>query len=99
MPKESVLIGVDIGGTKTAVMASLKPPATIDRIEFQTRPERGAEPALRLIKGGIDDLLSNRGLRHRAIRAIGVSCGGPLDRIRGVIQAPPNLSTWVDIPI
>ena len=99
MPKESVLIGVDIGGTKTAVIASLKPPATIDRIEFPTRPERGAEPALKLIKQGISDLLSRRRLKRTAIRAIGVSCGGPLDRLRGVIQAPPNLSTWVDIPI
>ena len=99
MPKESVLIGVDIGGTKTAVIASLKPPATIDRIEFPTRPGRGAEPALKLIKQGISDLLSRRRLKRTAIRAIGVSCGGPLDRLRGVIQAPPNLSTWVDIPI
>ena len=99
MPKESVLIGVDIGGTKTAVITSLKPPATIDRIEFPTRPERGAEPALKLIKQGISDLLSRRRLKRTAIRAIGVSCGGPLDRLRGVIQAPPNLSTWVDIPI
>ena len=99
MLKGSLFVGVDIGGTKTAIVASLKPPAILERIEFRTRPERGAEPALRLIKGGIDDLLSNRGLRHRAIRAIGVSCGGPLDRILGVIQGPPNLSTWVDIPI
>ena len=31
--------------------------------------------------------------------AIGVSCGGPLDQATGVIQAPPNLATWVDVPI
>ncbi len=99
MPKGKVLIGVDIGGTKTAIVASLKPPALIDRIEFLTRPERGAEPALRLIEKGIGDLLSKRGLKRAAVEAIGVSCGGPLDRTRGVIQAPPNLSTWVDIPI
>jgi len=99
MAKQSLFVGVDIGGTKTAIVVSSKPPAIIDRIEFRTRPERGAGPALRLIKEGIDDLLSNRGLERTAIGAIGVSCGGPLDRIRGVIQAPPNLSTWVDIPI
>lgn len=33
------------------------------------------------------------------LAAIGVSCGGPLDRIRGIIQTPPNLPTWVDTPI
>lgn len=99
MREGSILVGVDIGGTKTAIVVSSEPPAVIDRIEFRTQPEQGAEPALRLIKNGIDDLLSKRGLERAAIKAVGVSCGGPLDRIRGVIQAPPNLSTWVDIPI
>ena len=31
--------------------------------------------------------------------AIGVSCGGPLDQAAGVIQAPPNLASWIDVPI
>ena len=99
MPKNGVLIGVDIGGTKTAVLVSVKPPEVLGRIEFPTRPEKGPEPALALIKKGIDDLLSRHLLKRGAIQAIGVSCGGPLDRVRGVIQAPPNLSTWVDVPI
>jgi glucokinase len=34
-----------------------------------------------------------------ALRSIGISCGGPLDRIAGVVQAPPNLPTWIDVPI
>ena len=96
MPKQSVLVGIDIGGTKTAVLVSSAPPAALGRIEFATRPERGAEPAVRLIKKAVRRLLSQH---IGAIRAIGVSCGGPLDHIRGVIQAPPNLSTWVDVPI
>ena len=94
-----LLIGVDIGGTKTAVLDSLKPPAVLERIEFPTRPARGPEPAIEQIKGGIRKLLS----KHRAsgieLDAIGVSCGSPLDPVRGVIQAPPNLSTWIDVPI
>jgi glucokinase len=28
-----------------------------------------------------------------------VSCGGPLDPVRGIIQAPPNLATWDGIAI
>jgi glucokinase len=99
MPKNSILIGVDIGGTKTAVLVSVKPPGVLDRIEFPTRPEKGPGPALALIKKGIDDLLSRHLLKRGTVQGIGVSCGGPLDRIRGVIQAPPNLSTWVDVPI
>jgi glucokinase len=95
MPKRA-LVGIDIGGTKTAVVVSLKAPTVLDRIEFPTKPANGPEPALRLIKGGIRDLL----VRHRLkAAAIGVSCGGPLDHVKGIIQAPPNLSTWVDVPI
>lgn len=95
MPKKA-LVGVDIGGTKTAVLISVEPPSVMGRIEFPTKPSKGPEPAVRLIKQGIQDLLSKHKLKASTI---GVSCGGPLDHIAGVIQAPPNLSTWVDVPI
>lgn len=44
-------------------------------------------------------MLAREGLKTSWIKALGVSCGGPLDRILGVIQSPPNLPTWVDVPI
>jgi glucokinase len=94
--QKKALVGVDIGGTKTAVLVSLGAPTVLDRIEFPTKPAKGPEPALALIKAGIRELLSKHRLNPAAI---GVSCGGPLDHIGGIIQAPPNLSTWVDVPI
>lgn len=33
------------------------------------------------------------------IRSVGISCGGPLDPVRGIIQSPPNLPGWCDVPI
>jgi glucokinase len=93
---KSTLVGVDVGGTKTAVLVSLEAPSVLDRIEFATKPAKGPEPALALIIDGIRDLVARHRLKPKAI---GVSCGGPLDHIGGVIQAPPNLSTWVDVPI
>lgn len=33
------------------------------------------------------------------ICGIGISCGGPLDAERGIIQTPPNLPLWKDVPI
>ena len=94
--RKKVLVGVDIGGTKTAIVLSVEPPSVVDRVEFPTQPAKGPEPALKLIKQGIRGLLSKHALE---IVSIGVSCGGPLDRISGVIQSPPNLPTWVDVPI
>jgi glucokinase len=94
-----VYIGVDVGGTKTAVVISSHPPETLGRIEFATLPEQGPERAVRLIVESARRLLSEHGVAAEAIAGVGVSCGSPLDRVRGVIQAPPNLPTWVDVPI
>ena len=92
-------IGVDIGGTKTAVVISSEPPAMLERIEFPTLPAQGPERAIELIKQSIHKLIESSGISTAALGGIGVSCGGPLDQAAGVIQAPPNLATWVDVPI
>lgn len=97
--KGGVWIGVDIGGTKTAIVLSSAPPAPLARVEFATLPDRGPDRAIELIKGNIHAILSRSGSLPSELRAIGVSCGGPLDRLAGVIQAPPNLPTWIDVPV
>lgn len=95
----SYLAGVDIGGTKTAVVLADAPPDTLGRIEFATRQELGPEHAIASIKTAIRELLTRASASPADLAGIGVSCGSPLDPVRGVIQAPPNLSTWVDVPI
>jgi glucokinase len=68
-------------------------------VEFATLPEQGPERALQLIVESAHSLLAQHGFGVEDIAAMGVSCGSPLDRVRGIIQAPPNLATWVDVPI
>ncbi len=94
-----VWIGVDIGGTKTAVVLSSEPPAMLARTEFATLPSQGPDRAIDLIKQSIHSLIKSSGIDKSSLGDIGVSCGGPLDQAAGVIQAPPNLATWVDVPI
>jgi glucokinase len=98
-PETKLLVGIDIGGTKTAVLLSSHPPEVLARKQFATRPAQGPERELELIKSGIHALLAEQGLSTSAMRRIGVSCGGPLDRVQGIIQKPPNLPTWDDVPI
>jgi glucokinase len=95
----SCWVGVDIGGTKTAVVISHGLPEVAGRIEFATEQERGPEPAIALIKSATRELLARIGAEPESIAGIGVSCGSPLDPVAGVIQSPPNLATWVDVPI
>ncbi|HET9086226.1 MAG TPA: ROK family protein [Acidobacteriaceae bacterium] len=95
----AVWIGVDIGGTKTAVVLSFDPPAIAARVEFATLPDQGPSRALDRIIKTTRELLNAPDTQGIPLQAIGISCGSPLDRTSGVIQSPPNLSTWVDIPI
>ena len=99
MDAGKVWIGVDIGGTKTAVVLSSEPPVVLGSIEFATLPEQGPQRAIELVKESIYKLIDREGVERARLGAIGVSCGGPLDQSSGVIMAPPNLSTWVDVPI
>jgi glucokinase len=97
--KSGILAGVDIGGTKTAVVISSQPPTILARAEFPTLPDLGPARALDLIQEKMEELLHEQGIGKAQLRAIGVSCGSPLDRISGTIQAPPNLPTWTNVPI
>jgi glucokinase len=93
---QTILLGVDVGGTKTAVVVSTAPPVTLGRVEFATEPDRGPQYALgRIVEAGQRLLAEHEG----TLAGIGVSCGSPLDRVRGIVQAPPNLATWIDVPI
>ena len=91
--------GVDVGGTKTAVVLSARPPAVISRREIPTLPAEGPERVLASIQKDLHEMLAEYGATSEALSGIGISCGSPQDRITGVIQAPPNLPTWVDVPI
>ncbi|HEU4983003.1 MAG TPA: ROK family protein [Acidobacteriaceae bacterium] len=92
-----MLVGVDIGGTKTAVTIAEELPRILFREEFPTQPDQGPEHALQKIHELIECGLKRVG-KPSSFR-IGVSCGGPLDRVRGVIQSPPNLPNWNDVRI
>ena len=95
----SLLLGVDIGGTKCAVTLGLPQGDDIlikDKLRFPTTDVDGT---IRDIKSAIREVLGRNGLGTDAIKAIGISCGGPLDSKTGVIMSPPNLPGWDNIPI
>jgi glucokinase len=96
---KQAIAGVDIGGTKTAVVLSLDPPRTVSRAEFATEPRRGPEHALASIRDLLHGALQAPEMRQARLAAVGISCGGPLDAARGIVKRPPNLSTWDDVPV
>ena len=94
-------IGIDVGGTKCAVVVAEvnRGIHILDKIRFLSCAERGADDMLSRIMSAVDEILEKNGLTTEDVRAIGVSCGGPLDSRTGCVLAPPNLPGWVNIPL
>lgn len=85
---DDLLIGIDIGGTKCAVVRGDKEMNITGKIRMDTK---SVEETLQAIFEAVEQL--------GPCDAIGISCGGPLDEKRGVICSPPNLPGWDDIHI
>lgn len=89
------VIGVDIGGTKTAVSVGDSDGNVITKKKFRTK--ESPAKVIDEINETIDLFIEND--RNNRIKAVGISCGGPLDSVKGFIQSPPNLPGWDEIPV
>lgn len=80
--------GIDIGGTKCAVVLSDDNGKVLKKERFPTT--RFEKTLARII-----ETTERVGVGN----AIGISCGGPLDSERGIILSPPNLPGWDEVHI
>ncbi len=85
--------GLDIGGTKTALVIGDREGSILGRWQVATETYGGNWKKL------LDELLEKPGTEFPQPLAVGISCGGPLDSKRGVILSPPNLPGWDRVPI
>ena len=93
-------LGMDIGGTKCAVILSEKSAVSVkDKIKFDTRVERGYEAVISELVSSAEEIISRNGIESSDVLACGVSCGGPLNTDTGVIMRPPNLPDWDNVPL
>lgn len=79
MKKDKRLIGIDVGGTKCAIILGMETAADInimDRLQFATT---SCQETIDNLLKSIYTVLERNGLKAGDIAAIGISCGGPLD--------------------
>lgn len=101
--KSPLLLGIDIGGTKCAVVSATPDGTLLHRRSLLTRSGQQAPDSV------LDELtvLAQEVIAESRttldsdvdLLGVGVSCGGPLDTRTGVIHAPPNLPDWIDVPV
>lgn len=98
-------LGIDIGGTKCAVilgkgeLQDSTESFIIDKIKFPTDVKRGWKVILEEILQKGDEILSRNVIKNTDLVGVGISCGGPLNSKKGTINCPPNLPDWDNVPI
>ena len=95
---KSFYLGIDIGGTKCAVVVGDVSFKIYEKIQFDTRTAvRGYREVLDEFFVHIEKLFKTYPKEN--LKGIGISCGGPLDSKKGMIYSPPNLPGWDNVPI
>ena len=88
--KHRLFLGIDIGGTKTAVILGTARGEVLDRREWPSRADRGPQAMLSEVIAAT---------KKFSFDAAGVSIGGPLNSPKGIIYSPPNLPGWDAFPL
>jgi glucokinase len=95
--KEDYYLGIDIGGTKCAVISGTEDMKILKKEVFPTETQKGADHAIKLLLSTAREVVA--GIGSQGLKAIGISCGGPLDSRKGIVHSPPNLPGWDNIPV
>lgn len=94
---DECVAGIDIGGTKIALAVADLGGRLVERKRFPARTgERGPHAIIEEALAEVERMLAKTGAR---LAAVGIGCGGPLDRARGLILSPPNLPGWDEFPV
>ena len=94
------LIGIDIGGTKCAVSLGCSDGQCTVRVLHKCQKRLTEKrPPDQVLPELLEDVKLCIEKSETPVAAIGISCGGPLDSRKGLVQSPPNLPGWDDVPI
>lgn len=94
----TLLLGIDIGGTKSAAVIGDAEGTVLARASALT-PQGSWQESYAALLELVQEVCQAHGIALTQIAAVGVSCGGPLDSRTGIVHAPPNLPHWVDVPL
>jgi len=98
MAMDSLVIGVDVGGTKVAGGLVTMKGRLVSSLTVPTRADKGFATSFGQVVHLIGRLVDRAGGRQR-IAGIGLCAPGPLDTNAGIIINAPNIPGWQKVPL
>jgi glucokinase len=96
---DDLVLGLDVGGTKLAAGVVAGNGRVLSMEVAPSHVEEGPDT---MIERHLDlgrTAVATAGVPWGEVRAVGIACGGPLDPFAGIIQSPPGLPGWNDVPL
>jgi glucokinase len=95
---ESLVIGIDLGGTKVATAAADLEGSLLSKVIKPTCPERGVDAVIDTVVDSVKEAAASAGASKADIKSIGIGSPGPIDPEAGTVIFAPNLM-WHNVPI
>jgi glucokinase len=92
------VVGIDLGGTKTAIGLINPQDEIVERVRLPTQAEEGPASIVARI-GEVVDGFRTRLPAGEALTGLGMCAPGPIDHLNGVIVNPTNLPKFYNTPM
>ncbi|WP_068616650.1 ROK family protein [Paenibacillus tuaregi] len=92
-------IGIDIGGTKSAIGLITDTGEVVAKTSIPTDPAVSPYVMVERIAASAMSLISESQIDTSLISGVGIGAPGPLDTRSGRLTVPPNLPSWHDFPL
>lgn len=97
---DGVVVGIDIGGTKTAVMLTdVRSGEDLATETFTTPADDGPEAMIAGLCAAAEEIVAASDRPREALRGLGVAVPGSVDIDAGRVMTAGNLRGWSDIPL
>jgi glucokinase len=93
------ILGIDIGGTKTAIVEGTSRAEVLERRELPTRSHLPFDETFGSLALLVDEVAESSRRAGREIVALSISVGGPLRISEGFLLDPPHLPGWHNLPL
>lgn len=92
--ENATILGLDVGGTKTAVVEGTREAVILQRSEIATEAWRPFDEIFPRLSQLMQQTIAVAAQQQRRIAALSVSIGGPLRIAEGLLLDPPHLPGW-----
>lgn len=95
MAGNELILGWDVGGTTSGATVGTAGGELVEVRTWESQVERGPDAMIGDFLGHARELLE----AHPGVDAVGVSIGGPMNPLTGVVLSPPHLPGWENVPL